>query len=130
MTLLARALAIAAATAAGTLTAAAAEDAFDGRWSVQMVTDSGLCDRSYSYAIAVDDGRVRYLPEPGDTPPSVSGQVAANGSVSLGIRKGIAHVNAAGRLSGTSGSGTWRLGMLGCSGRWTARKSGTLQASR
>lgn len=103
---------------------AAAQPSFSGRWAVQMVTDSGICDATYRYAIAIDeDGAVRYLPEPGATPPSVSGQVGSNGAVDLGIVKGIARVAAKGKLQNNSGSGSWRLGLLGCSGRWTARKA-------
>ena len=94
----------------------------NGTWSVQMVTDSGLCDRSYSYSIAIEDGNVRYLLAPGDSPTTVSGRVAADGTVDLDIRRSIAKVDASGRLNGKSGSGTWQLGMLGCSGRWTAQK--------
>jgi hypothetical protein len=94
----------------------------DGTWSVQMVTDSGICDASYNYSITIDNGNVRYIPAPGDSPTTVSGQIAPNGAVDLDIRRSIAKVDANGRLSGKSGSGTWQLGMLGCSGRWTAQK--------
>ena len=94
----------------------------DGTWSVQMVTDSGLCDSSYSYSIAIENGNVRYLLAPGDSPTTVSGRIGPDGSVDLDIRRSIAKVDASGRLSASSGSGTWRLGMLGCSGRWTAQK--------
>jgi hypothetical protein len=108
---------------------AASASPHNGTWSVQMVTDSGLCDRSYSYSIAIEDGSVRYLLAPGDSPTTVSGRVAADGSVDLDIRRSIARVGANGRLNGRSGAGTWRLGMLGCSGRWTARKrSATVQS--
>ena len=94
-----------------------------------MVTDSGLCDRSYSYSIAIEDGSVRYLLAPGDSPTTVSGRVAADGIVDLDIRRSIAKVDASGRLNAKSGSGTWQLGMLGCSGRWTAQKrSATVQS--
>ncbi|MDJ1159423.1 hypothetical protein QNA08_14385 [Chelatococcus sp. SYSU_G07232] len=116
------ALGIGAAGATGTPAGAQASSSFDGRWSVQMVTDSGICDASYRYAIAIDDGQVRYIPEPGAKPPAVSGQVAADGAVDLGIVKGLAKVNATGKLQRTSGAGSWRLGLLGCSGRWTAHK--------
>lgn len=94
----------------------------DGTWSVRMVTDSGICDSSYNYSIAIDNGNVRYIPAPGDSPTTVSGQIGPNGAVDLDIRRSIARVDANGRLSGKSGSGTWQLGMLGCSGRWTAQK--------
>lgn len=94
----------------------------NGTWSVQMVTDSGICDRSYNYSIAIEDGNVRYLLQPGDSPTTVSGRVAPDGAVDLDIRRSIAKVDANGRLNAKSGSGTWQLGMLGCSGRWTAQK--------
>ena len=87
-----------------------------------MMTDSGMCDRSYHYSIAIEDGNVRYLLQPGDFPTTVSGHVAPDGAVDLDIRRSIAKVDANGRLSGKSGSGIWQLGMLGCSGRWTAQK--------
>ncbi len=101
---------------------AAAAARHDGTWSVRMVTDAGLCDSTYSYAIAIENGNVRYLLAPGDSPTTVSGRVGPDGGVDLDIRRSIAKVDASGRLSTSSGSGTWRLGMLGCSGRWTAQK--------
>jgi hypothetical protein len=108
---------------------AAPANLHNGTWSVQMVTDSGLCDRNYSYSIAIENGNVRYLLAPGDSPTTVSGRVGADGTVDLDIRRSIARVDANGRLNGKSGSGTWQLGMLGCSGRWTAQKrSATVQS--
>jgi hypothetical protein len=113
----------------GATAASAAPDDFGGRWSVRMVTDSGVCDASYNYLIAIEDGRVRYVPQDSDAPPSVSGSVGANGAVNLDIRKSIARVSATGQLKGAAGSGSWRLPGL-CTGRWTASKRGPVQASR
>jgi hypothetical protein len=108
---------------------AASSERHDGTWSVKMVTDSGLCDRSYGYSIAIEDGNVRYLLAPGDSPTTVSGRIGPDGGVDLDIRRSIAKVDATGRLDGKSGSGTWKLGMLGCTGRWTAQKrSNTVQS--
>ena len=109
--------------------ASAASGDFGGRWAVRMVTDSGVCDASYNYVIAVDDGRVRYIPQDSDPAPSVSGSVAPDGTVNLDIRKSIARVSATGQLKGAAGSGSWRLPGL-CSGRWTASKRGPVQAAR
>jgi hypothetical protein len=107
---------------------AASSERLDGTWSVQMVTDSGICDRSYNYSIAIENGNVRYILAPGDSPTTVSGRVGPDGAVNLDIRRSIAKVDASGRLSDKSGSGTWKLGMLGCTGRWTAQKrSNTVQ---
>ena len=94
----------------------------DGTWSVSMVTDSGVCDASYNYSIAIENGNVRYLQAPGDSPATISGRIGPDGNVDLDIRRSIAKVDAEGRLNGKSGSGTWRLGMLGCEGRWNAQK--------
>ena len=114
----------------GATAASAAPDDFGGRWSVRMVTDSGVCDASYNDVIAVEEsGRVRYVPQDSDPVPSVSGSVGANGAVNLDIRKSIARVSATGQLKGVAGSGSWRLPGL-CSGRWTASKRGPVQASR
>jgi hypothetical protein len=110
--------------------ASAAPGDFGGRWAVRMVTEAGVCEASYNYLIAVDDGgRVRYIPQDSDAPPSVSGSVGPSGAVNLDIRKSIARVSATGELKGTSGSGSWRLPGL-CSGRWTASKRGSAQAAR
>ena len=124
-----RAIAAAVLFGVGLFGTAASAAPTDGRWSVRMVTDSGICDKSYDYVIAVEDGRVRYIPQDSDAPPSVSGHVSPSGAVSLDIRKGIARVGATGNLAGAAGSGSWKLGIL-CSGRWTAQKRGPVQASR
>ena len=105
---------------------AATSDRHDGTWSVRMITDSGMCDSTYAYSIAIENGSVRYLLQPGDSPTSVSGRIGPDGAVDLDIRRSIARVDANGRLNGKSGSGTWKLAMLGCSGRWTAEKRTTV----
>jgi hypothetical protein len=110
---------------AGAVMAASGATVHNGTWSVQMVTDSGLCERSYNYSIAVENGNVRYILAPGDSPTTVKGEVQPDGSVNLDIYRSIAKVDASGRLDGKTGSGTWKLNMLGCSGRWTAQKRST-----
>ncbi|MFC5085880.1 hypothetical protein [Microvirga arabica] len=97
---------------------------YDGTWSVRLVTEAGSCDASYHYTIAVEDGRVRPISAAG---ASVSGGVGRDGSVTLSVQRSIAQAQASGRLRASSGSGTWRLAMLGCTGRWTAER-GTVQA--
>src|ERR687898_2792106 len=114
--------------AAGALhsTQALAEPAhYDGTWSVQLVTESGSCDRSASYTIAVEDGRVRYVPSGNEARVSVSGQVGPGGTVAIGVHQGLGSADASGRLGADSGSGTWKVSMLGCSGRWTAQRRTT-----
>jgi hypothetical protein len=103
---------------------------FDGRWTVSMVTASGACDRSYNYALAVENGRVQPLPKAGESAPRMTGQVAPSGAVALSISSGIASGNAAGRLRASAGSGTWEVPIAGCTGTWVAQKSGTTQTAQ
>ncbi len=98
---------------------------FDGTWSVQLVAGGGLCGSGASQTLTVQDGRVRA----GGSGVSVSGQIGPSGSVSLALQKGPAQGSASGKLSGSSGSGTWTVSTLGCSGSWTAqRRTLTAQA--
>ena len=100
-------------------------DKFDGTWSVQMVASAGMCGSGASQTLTVQEGRVRA----GGSGVSVSGQVGATGSVTLALQKGPAQGTASGKLSGASGSGTWTVSTLGCSGSWTAqRRTVTAQA--
>jgi hypothetical protein len=93
-------------------------DKFDGSWSVQLVASAGMCGSGTSQALTVQDSRVRAS----GSGVSASGQVAPSGSVSLALQKGPAQGAASGRLSGNSGSGTWTVATLGCSGTWTAQR--------
>ena len=74
---------------------------FNGRWTVRLVTDSGVCDQSYNTVISVQDGQVRG----GGGDAAVSGAVSSGGSVSINIRKGVASGAASGQLRGKSGGG-------------------------
>jgi hypothetical protein len=99
---------------------------FDGTWSVQLVADGGLCGSSASQTLTVQNGSVRT----GGSGVSVSGQVGPSGSVNLALQKSGVQGSAFGKLSGTSGSSSWTVSSLGCSGRWTAqRRTLTAQAN-
>ena len=91
---------------------------FDGIWSVQLVADAGLCGSQTGQTLTIQDGRVRA----GGSGVSVSGQVGRGGLVSLAMQKGPAQGSASGKLSGTSGAGSWAVSTMGCSGRWTAQR--------
>lgn len=95
---------------------------FDGNWSVEVVTEQGGCDRAYRYSVIVQNGQARYGgPENFD----VNGQVRSNGSVTASISRGQDRANVSGRLSGSSGRGTWTTsGGRTCSGYWNAEKRG------
>jgi hypothetical protein len=109
-------VALSVLTTAGAL--AGPQKNYNGTWSVRLVTEAGSCDASYSTTVMIQDGQVR----PGANGTSVSGGVGRDGSVALGIQRSIATGDASGRLGERSGTGTWRVGMLGCTGRWTAQK--------
>lgn len=82
---------------------------FDGAW---IVTSVG-CGGSTSGAVVVSSGKV--------IGEGVTGTVSPSGSVSTqGQGQGVTFTGA-GRLSGRSGSGTWRRSD-GCGGTWTSAK--------
>lgn len=101
---------------------ASAQAAFNGTWSVLIITDDGPCDRAYRYPVRIANGRVSYA---GQADFDVVGKVARNGAVRVTVSRGNVSASGSGRLSGDGGSGTWRgEGDEVCSGRWTAEKRG------
>jgi hypothetical protein len=116
------ALALTAGVAfAGTSLASVQPASFNGTWKVRLVTESGTCDSSYNQTIAIENGRVRPLAAESGT--AISGGVGGNGNVAITIQRSIAKADAYGQLNARSGSGTWKLAMLGCTGRWTASRA-------
>ena len=119
-------LAAVSAIAAAILAAPAparAQAAFNGTWSVLIVTQSGSCDRAYRYPLRVNNGQVTYA---GQADFDVSGQVRRDGAVKSPSAAATSAPPASGRLGGDSGSGTWQgAGSAStCSGTWTAEKRG------
>jgi hypothetical protein len=91
---------------------------FDGVWSVQLVGSTGLCGSSTSQLLTILNGIVRT-----GGSMSVSGQVGPSGLVRLALQRSGIQGSVFGRLSGASGSGSWSVSSLGCSGSWTARRA-------
>lgn len=120
--------ALTAALAAALVSPAMAGD-FDGTWSVQLVTESGLCDAQYSYTLAVRDGQVRPITNASSGGTTVTGRVEANGGVGLNVATAAANGTALGRLQTRSGSGTWRVSGGLCTGRWMAKRHTVRTAS-
>jgi len=102
---------------------ATAQAAFNGIWSVLIMTDRGACDRAYRYPVRIANGRVSYA---GQADFNVNGRVARNGAVSVSVNRGEQRASGSGRLNGGWGAGTWRGagGQSACSGSWTAEKRG------
>jgi hypothetical protein len=96
---------------------------FDGNWSVLIITENGDCDRAYRYPVRVVNGQLRYEGEAGVT---ISGRVDGSGRISATVSRGEQSANGSGRLSPSSGSGTWKgkSSTTACAGRWEAEKRG------
>lgn len=109
---------VGAAVAAFVSLPALAADGFDGKWSVQMKTESGSCDRAVSATLGVQGGRIS---ESGLL-MSANGSVDQSGRVHIRV-SGAGHVVAAsGKLAASAGSGTWVSSSHGCTGRWVASR--------
>ncbi len=94
----------------------------DGRWSIEVITDKGDCDRAYRYSVLIEKGEARYG---GSEPITVNGKVAPNGGVRGSIAYGDNRADVAGRLADGWGSGEWTwAGSRSCSGHWNAERRG------
>ena len=94
---------------------------FDGTWSVLVITEKGTCDRAYRYAVEVSGGKVRFA---GTESINLSGSVDRSGRVRVSISRGSQSAAGTGRLTDSTGSGTWRghSSQAECSGRWEAER--------
>ena len=98
---------------------AQARTSFDGPWSVVIMTQSGACDSGSGFAVQIRDGAVL-----GYGGFDVRGHVAGNGAVQVQVSSGDQSASGSGRLSRSSGGGSWRgVGSRGvCTGHWTASR--------
>ena len=99
---------------------AQAHSAYDGAWDLVFVTQRGGCDPSYNFSVNITDGIV--------THPNLvrfRGYVARSGAVRASVTVQDKHASGAGRLTPTSGRGTWSgySGSGRCSGYWTAQRN-------
>jgi hypothetical protein len=97
-------------------TPAAASTSFDGQWNVQISSPNASCTTG-SVAIGISNGQVASS----TATVTASGRVADAGAISVTLSTGMKRAVGSGRLSGTSGSGTWRAAL--CSGTWTAQRN-------
>ncbi len=111
-------LAIGTAAVIGASMAKAAP-AYDGNWSVLIITEKGDCDRGYRYPVKISNGKVGYA---GEASFSVKGEVSDKGAITVVVSRGDKSARGAGTLSGASGSGAWKTGSGECSGQWTAER--------
>jgi hypothetical protein len=97
--------------------------AFDGDWSVVIMTQNGGCDPAYRYGVRIANGDVVY---DGGGPVDLQGHVYSSGSVRVFVSGAGQHAEGQGRLTRTNGTGTWHgEGSLGsCTGVWQAERRG------
>jgi hypothetical protein len=100
---------------------ARASNAFDGDWSVLIETRTGACDPAYRYGVQIQNGEIL---NGGSAPVTLEGHVAPSGVVRVSVAAGGQEAHGAGRLSRTSGSGSWQgQGSAGtCAGTWVAER--------
>ncbi|MGH6674790.1 MAG: hypothetical protein ACRECE_01005 [Xanthobacteraceae bacterium] len=96
--------------------------AFDGLWSVSIVTYQGDCNRGYRYPLRIWEGRV--LKADNDPNYNIAGAVARNGAIGVSVAGNGQTASATGRLRGNYGAGVWQTSNGECSGRWTAERRG------
>jgi hypothetical protein len=98
-----------------------ADTSFDGSWSVQITMDRGNCEPINRLTVDIRDGAMQYA---GDSAVSIQGQVVNDGQVRVRLARGDHKVTGSGRLSASSGAGTWHgTGLASsCAGRWSAER--------
>jgi hypothetical protein len=94
----------------------AAAATFDGTWNVQIASSNSACSAGTSVSIGINHGQVAS----NNAMVAASGRVADAGNISVTLVSGIKRAVGFGRLSGTSGSGTWHAAL--CSGTWVAQR--------
>lgn len=102
---------------------ALARSAYDGSWSVQILTRSGACEPAIRYGVRIIDGRVQ---SPGNAPAAVDGHVSPSGSVRVSVQASGASASGTGRLRRDQGGGIWRGHSSNgvCEGTWLAERRG------
>ena len=82
----------------------ASPNAYDGRWSVMVITEQGACDRASRLSLGISNGRI----EMADAMAAAAGTVDKRGRVAVRVMQGADVLAASGSLGAGSGSGKWR----------------------
>ncbi len=92
---------------------------FDGAWNLLFVTQYGGCDPTYSFSVQISNGVVSH-----PNLRRLHGRVAPSGVVHATVAVEQKYAAGSGRLSATTGRGTWkgRSGSVSCGGYWTAQR--------
>jgi hypothetical protein len=92
--------------------------AFDGSWSVQVISRQGRCD-SYKWNVDVSGGRIAHVQ---DDIVQATGGIDRHGRVSITLTHGSDAMMATGEMRGKAGAGSWTSESLNCSGEWRAER--------
>jgi hypothetical protein len=94
--------------------------AFDGSWNLAFVTQSGACDPTYDFTVDISNGIVTH-----PNLVKLRGYVQRSGSVRASVAVQDKYAVGTGRLTGSSGKGTWNghSGRDRCVGYWTAQRN-------
>jgi hypothetical protein len=100
---------------------ASARTAYDGAWSVLIMTKNGSCDPTYRYGVQIDNGIVTYE---GGGPITMQGRVTPKGAVRVIVQSGSQWADGSGKMTRNRGGGIWKgQGMsTACSGTWLAER--------
>lgn len=105
-------------------TPAFAQSAYDGQWSVLVITNAGTCDRAYRYPVRISRGRVGHA-NPENTTFNIRGRVAKGGAIQVSVSRGDKRADGTGRLTRNGGAGKWKSSRGECSGQWQAERRGS-----
>ena len=117
------ALAATLATSAGAATRRYAHNhshAYDGLWSVSILTDAGPCDPSARYPARIIGGQVTQAD--GDLGYQITGAVVESGAIAVTVSRSGHSATGTGRLRGVGGGGRWASDGNECSGTWSAMR--------
>ena len=92
--------------------------AFDGLWSVSILTQAGPCNASYRYPARIVGGQVMQAENSFNY--QISGAVVASGAILVTVSQNGQSATGYGRLRDGSGGGRWTAGGNQCSGTWSA----------
>lgn len=119
---MAAAISLSAATAA----VAQSVETHDGVYAVDIVTQTGGCDRVYHWTINVQGG---HISSPADGFMKASGEISTRGVVSVAFRRDSHVANVSGQVKEKAAWGSWSSATLKCSGTWSAvRQDGPSRA--
>ena len=92
--------------------------AFDGLWSVSILTQAGPCNASNRYPARIVGGQVTQADN--SFSYQISGAVVASGAILVTVTQNGQSATGYGRLRGSSGGGRWTAGGNQCYGTWSA----------